>query len=167
MAQRSLVGHEPRVRARVRVQGTVQGVGFRPFVYRLAESLGVGGFVRNDSSGVLLELEGPARAVHDLLRSLEREPPPLAVLDHVETSWLEPQGADEFLILQSAPEEAPNAPVTADTATCEQCLNELFDSSDRRFRYPFINCTNCGPRFTIVRGVPYDRPLTTMADFAM
>jgi hydrogenase maturation protein HypF len=167
MAQRSLTGHETRVRARVRVQGTVQGVGFRPFVYRLAEVLGVGGFVRNDSSGVLLELEGSARAVQDLLTSLEREPPPLAVLDRVETSWLEPQGADEFLILQSAPDEAPNAPVTADSATCEQCLIELFDSSNRRFRYPFINCTNCGPRFTIVRGVPYDRPLTTMASFAM
>ncbi|MGN6166882.1 MAG: carbamoyltransferase HypF [Solirubrobacteraceae bacterium] len=167
MAPQPVAAHETRVRARVRVQGAVQGVGFRPFVYRLAEALGVGGFVRNDSSGVLLELEGSAGAVQELLRRVEREPPPLAVLDRVETTWLEPQGADDFLILQSAPEDAPNAPVTADSATCEQCLTELFDPSDRRFRYPFINCTNCGPRFTIVRGVPYDRPLTTMAGFRM
>jgi hydrogenase maturation protein HypF len=167
MTAHSAAPNQSRVRARVRVQGTVQGVGFRPFVYRLAESLGVGGFVRNDSSGVLLEFEGPERAVYDLLRQLEREPPPLAVLERLETSWVEPQGAEEFLILQSASEEAPNAPVTADTATCDQCLIELFDSSDRRFRYPFINCTNCGPRFTIVRAVPYDRPLTTMAAFRM
>ena len=167
MARSSLAGHQTRVRARVRVEGTVQGVGFRPFVYRLAEALGVGGFVRNDSSGVLLELEGPAPAVHDLLARLKREPPPLAVLDRLETTWLDPQGADEFLIVPSAPDEAPNAPVTVDAATCEECLAELFDPADRRFRYPFINCTNCGPRFTIVRGVPYDRPLTTMASFRM
>ncbi|MBV9167903.1 MAG: carbamoyltransferase HypF [Solirubrobacterales bacterium] len=167
MAAQSLAAGEARVRARVKVQGTVQGVGFRPFVYRLAEALGVGGFVRNDSNGVLLELEGPVPAVRDLLARLEREPPPLAVLDRLETSWLEPRGVEEFLILQSASDEAPNAPVTADAATCEDCLAELFDSSDRRYRYPFINCTNCGPRFTIVRGVPYDRPLTTMAAFQM
>src|SRR5436305_635938 len=102
--------------ARVRVQGTVQGVGFRPFVDRLAEGAGVGGFVRNDSSGVVLELEGPARSVHDVLSRLEREAPPLAVLDRLETSWHEPQGADRFLILQSASEEPPNAPVSVDSA---------------------------------------------------
>jgi hydrogenase maturation protein HypF len=145
----------------------VQGVGFRPFVYRLAEEARVGGFVRNDSSGVVLELEGPARAVDDVLSRLKCEAPPLAVLDRLETSWHEPQGADGFRILQSASEEAPNAPVSVDSATCEQCLSELFDPSDRRFRYPFINCTDCGPRFTIVLGVPYDRPLTTMAGFEM
>ena len=155
------------VRARVRVQGTVQGVGFRPFVYRLAEGAGVTGFVRNDSSGVVLELEGPRRAVEDVLSRLQREAPPLAVLDRLETSWHQPHGADQFLILPSASDDAPNAPVSVDSTTCEQCLVELFDPSDRRFRYPFINCTNCGPRFTIVRGVPYDRQLTTMANFEM
>ena len=167
MATQAAAASGSRVRARVRVQGTVQGVGFRPFVYRLAEGAGVTGFVRNDSSGVVLELEGPRRAVEDVLSRLQREAPPLAVLDRLETSWHQPHGADQFLILPSASDDAPNAPVSVDSTTCEQCLVELFDPSDRRFRYPFINCTNCGPRFTIVRGVPYDRQLTTMANFEM
>ncbi len=167
MTPQPLAAHATRVRARVRVRGTVQGVGFRPFVFKLAEALAVGGFVRNDSNGVLLEVEGPAGAVRELISRLEHEPPPLAVIERLETSWIEPQASDRFSILQSEPDQAPNAPVTADTATCEDCLRELLNPADRRFRYPFINCTNCGPRFTIVHGIPYDRPLTTMADFKM
>ena len=157
----------PRVRKRIRVEGTVQGVGFRPYVYRLARELGLAGYVLNDARGVLLEVEGPDNAVHEFLHRLELEAPPLAVLEHVIVSALEPTGAEGFKIELSPQGQLANAPVTPDTSTCADCLRELFDPSDRRFRYPFINCTNCGPRFTIVRGVPYDRPLTTMAGFQM
>ncbi len=163
----ALTAREQRARARVRIEGTVQGVGFRPFAYRLARELGLGGFVRNDSRGVALELEGADASIRSFLTRLELEAPPLAVLERVQTEWVKPEGASEFLILESAPGSGPDAPVTADSATCEDCLRELFDPADRRYRYPFINCTNCGPRFTIVCGVPYDRPLTTMSGFEM
>jgi hydrogenase maturation protein HypF len=156
-----------RRRARVRVHGTVQGVGFRPYVYRLAGELSLGGFVLNDSEGVLLEVEGRAAAVEQFLSRLAVDAPPLAVLEQVLTEERPPTGDRGFAILESPRGGVPDAPVTPDTATCADCLRELFDPADRRFRYPFINCTNCGPRFTIVRGVPYDRPLTTMAGFTM
>jgi hydrogenase maturation protein HypF len=156
-----------RRRARVRVTGTVQGVGFRPYVYRLAGELSLGGFVLNDAHGVLIEVEGESDAVDRFLARLPSEAPPLAVLERVVVEERSASGAAEFTIRESVGGEIPDAPVTPDTATCEACLHELFDPADRRFRYPFINCTNCGPRFTIVRGVPYDRPLTTMAGFAM
>jgi hydrogenase maturation protein HypF len=156
-----------RTSARVRIEGTVQGVGFRPFAFRLAQELELGGCVYNDARGVVVEAEGVAGAVEEFVRRLSNDAPSLAVLDRVEVEWLAPQGTAQFRILQSAAGQAPNAPVTPDTATCADCLDELFDPDDRRFRYPFINCTNCGPRFTIVRGVPYDRPLTTMAGFTM
>ncbi len=156
-----------RRRIRVRVDGTVQGVGFRPYVYRLAGELGLSGFVFNDPRGVLLEVEGGASAVEQFLGRLARDAPPLAVLERMRTEERAPTGETQFTIRESASGGVPDAPVTPDTATCHECVEELFDPSDRRFRYPFINCTNCGPRFTIVRGVPYDRPLTTMAAFAM
>jgi len=156
-----------RRRARARVQGTVQGVGFRPYVYRLAGELGLGGFVLNDAHGVLLEVEGSAAAVAAFLSRLEPEAPPLAVLERVSAEDREPQGEHRFAILESPRGGVADAPVTPDSATCADCLRELFDPEDRRFRYPFTNCTNCGPRFTIVRGIPYDRPYTTMADFRM
>ena len=156
-----------RARLRVRVEGTVQGVGFRPYVYRLAHELGLGGHVLNDSRGVLLEIEGPEAAVAQFMARLEPDAPPLAVLDRIASERLEPAGSDCFAILASDRGAPANAPVTPDSATCADCLRELFDPRDRRSRYPFINCTNCGPRFTIVRGVPYDRPLTTMAGFQM
>ncbi|HEY5430575.1 MAG TPA: Sua5/YciO/YrdC/YwlC family protein, partial [Solirubrobacteraceae bacterium] len=156
-----------RRRARVRVHGTVQGVGFRPYVYRLAGELGLGGFVFNDAHGVLIEVEGNARAVRAFLARLESDPPPLAVLDEVLTTDRPPTGAGGFAILPSPGAGTPDAAVTPDTGMCADCRRELGDPADRRFRYPFINCTNCGPRFTIVRGIPYDRPLTTMAGFAM
>jgi hydrogenase maturation protein HypF len=156
-----------RVRISARVEGTVQGVGFRPFVYRLARELGLDGFVLNDASGVLLEVEGDERAVETFLARLGGEPPPLAVLERVSVREREPTGERGFAIRESPRGESANAPITPDTATCADCLREMFDPADRRFRYPFINCTDCGPRFTIVRGVPYDRPLTTMSAFAM
>jgi hydrogenase maturation protein HypF len=154
-------------RTRARVRGTVQGVGFRPYVYRLACELSLSGFVLNDSRGVLLEVEGSPVAVREFLARLEPEAPPLAVLEQVSTEERDPTGAASFAILESPRGGIADAPVTPDSATCSECLDELFDPGDCRYRYPFINCTNCGPRFTIVRGVPYDRPLTTMAGFEM
>jgi hydrogenase maturation protein HypF len=154
-------------RVRVRVRGTVQGVGFRPYVYRLAGELGLSGFVLNDAHGVLLEVEGSADAIETFLARLEPDAPPLAVLEQVSTQARAPTGADGFAIRTSPQGGVADAPVTPDSATCSACLAELLDPGDRRYRYPFINCTNCGPRFTIVRGVPYDRPLTTMVGFAM
>jgi hydrogenase maturation protein HypF len=156
-----------RARLRVRVTGTVQGVGFRPYVYRLASELSLGGFVLNDAHGVLIEVEGSAPVVDRFLARLPSEAPPLAVVERVAVDELAVSGDVAFAIRESVGGQVPDAPVTPDTATCEDCLRELSDPADRRFRYPFINCTNCGPRFTIVRGVPYDRPLTTMAGFAM
>jgi hydrogenase maturation protein HypF len=156
-----------RRRARVRVQGTVQGVGFRPYVHRLARELGLAGYVLNDSRGVLVEIEGAADGIAAFVARLAPEAPPLAVLEDVLVSDLKPTGDGGFEIRPSPHGELADVPVTPDSATCDDCLRELLDPSDRRYRYPFINCTNCGPRFTIVRGVPYDRPLTTMAGFAM
>jgi hydrogenase maturation protein HypF len=156
-----------RIRTRARVEGTVQGVGFRPFVYRLAAELMLSGWVLNDERGVLLEVEGPAEAVDVFIRRLPAEAPALADVERVLPEARRPEGGAGFRIVESERSGAPDALVSPDTATCDDCLRELFDPADRRYRYPFINCTNCGPRFTIVRGVPYDRPLTTMAGFEM
>ena len=152
---------------RARVEGTVQGVGFRPHVHRLTRELELAGFVRNDTRGVTIEVEGRAEAVEGFVARLAAEAPPLADVERVDREELAPTGARGFTIVPSNAAGRPAAPVSPDTATCADCLAELFDPVDRRFRYPFVNCTNCGPRFTIVRGVPYDRPLTTMAGFAM
>jgi hydrogenase maturation protein HypF len=154
-------------RIQVRVAGTVQGVGFRPHVYRLARELALDGFVLNDAQGVLLEIEGPDPAIDEFLERLRSQAPPLARIEHVEAAARPPTGQAGFRIVASRGGGDQDAPVSPDTATCADCLAELEDPADRRFRYPFINCTNCGPRFTIVRGVPYDRPATTMAGFRM
>ena len=157
------------IRTAVRVEGVVQGVGFRPFVYTLATGLGLTGHVGNDLDGVFVEVEGPAAAVGEFLTRLERDAPPLARIERVTTTVIAPRRSASFAIAASRGEPARRRRtlVSADTATCADCLRELSDPADRRFGYPFINCTNCGPRFTIVRDVPYDRPLTTMAPFAM
>jgi hydrogenase maturation protein HypF len=155
------------VRTAVRVEGVVQGVGFRPFVYALATGLGLTGLVGNDLDGVFAEVEGPAAAVTEFLRRLEREAPPLARIERVSTRAMSPARSASFVIAASASAGPRRTLVSADTATCADCLAELSDPADRRYKYPFINCTNCGPRFTIVRDVPYDRPLTTMAPFTM
>ena len=159
-----------RRRVAVRVEGTVQGVGFRPFVFRLAHELGVAGWVRNDEHGVLAEIEGPADAVETFMTRVRADAPPLAEVGRVTAEERAVRDDTGFAIVASAVAEAggpPSAPITPDSATCADCLAELSDRADRRYRYPFINCTNCGPRFTIVRGVPYDRALTTMAAFTM
>jgi len=152
---------------RARVAGQVQGVGFRPHVFRLTHELRLGGYVRNDSRGVVVEVEGDGGKVERFLTRLADEAPPLARVEGVEVHEVVPTGAAGFTIVASDAGGEPSAPVSPDTATCADCLAELFDPTDRRYRYPFVNCTNCGPRFTIVRGMPYDRPLTTMAGFAM
>lgn len=154
-------------RVRARVAGTVQGVGFRPYVHRLAGELALAGYVRNDERGVLLEVEGGEEAVERFAARLQGEPPPLAKIESVAWEVMPATGEREFHIVESVHGGAPQALVAPDTPTCADCLAELFDPADRRHRYPFVNCTNCGPRFTIVRGVPYDRSLTTMAGFAM
>ncbi|HYI36685.1 MAG TPA: carbamoyltransferase HypF [Thermoleophilaceae bacterium] len=156
--------HRERVRARV--EGTVQGVGFRPHVHRLAGDLGLAGWVLNDSRGVLVEVEGPPEALERFLHRVAADAPPLAVVERVTPELVEATGRAGFTIRASAP-GAPEALVAADAATCPDCLAEVLDPADRRHGYPFANCTNCGPRFTIVTAVPYDRPLTTMAAFEM
>ena len=154
-------------RVRARVEGTVQGVGFRPYVYRLAGELGVSGHVLNDSEGVVVEVEAAPETVDRFLARLRAEAPPLAQVERVVAEPLAETGETGFAIRESPRGGEPSAAVTPDSATCADCLSELFDPADRRFGYPFINCTNCGPRFTIVRDVPYDRPNTTMAGFTM
>ncbi|HEV2450860.1 MAG TPA: carbamoyltransferase HypF [Streptosporangiaceae bacterium] len=155
------------MRVKARVEGTVQGVGFRPFVYSLATRLGLGGLVGNDADGVFLEVEGPPGAVKEFLAALRDEAPPLARIERVAATGIPPDGTTAFTIVPSQPGGQRRTLVPADSATCADCLAELADPADRRFGYPFINCTNCGPRFTIIRDVPYDRPLTTMAAFTM
>jgi hydrogenase maturation protein HypF len=151
----------------VRVEGIVQGVGFRPFVHALARRLGLAGLVGNDAGGVFVEVEGSAETVERFLEALAAEAPPLAVIERVTATPLEPTGVAGFAIAPSLAGGDRQTLVSPDTATCADCLRELADPADRRYRYPFINCTNCGPRFTIVRDVPYDRPATTMAAFEL
>ncbi len=163
----SSVVEPERRRVRARVEGIVQGVGFRPHAYRLASELGCAGWVLNDDRGVLLEVEADPSTVSAFLARLSTEAPPLARVERVTPQERRPAGGSGFQILPSRGGGESRAPISPDTATCVACLHELFDPADRRHRYPFINCTDCGPRFTIIRGVPYDRPLTTMAGFVM
>ncbi len=149
------------------MEGIVQGVGFRPFVHALAARLGLAGGVANDSAGVTVDVEGARDAVAQFLAALERDAPPLALIERVTSREVPARGETSFVIAPSETGRDRQALVSPDVATCDDCLRELFDPADRRFRYPFINCTNCGPRFTIVRDVPYDRAATTMAEFAM
>lgn len=151
----------------VRVEGIVQGVGFRPYVFKLAGSLGLGGFILNDEHGVLIEVEGPGAAIDEFCARLPAEAPPLARVERLVTEPLERRGAVGFAIAPSRGEGAARTLIGPDIATCDDCLAELGDPGDRRYRYPFTNCTNCGPRFTIVTGIPYDRPQTTMAPFTL
>lgn len=151
---------------RIRVRGQVQGVGFRPFVYRLAQELKLAGWVRNDGEGVDIEAQGAAQAVEALIVRLETEAPPLASVTAVEAAEAPLSDAHGFEIKVSRHGTA-NTSVTPDTTTCPDCLAELFDPACRRWRHAFINCTHCGPRYTLTRHLPYDRPHTSMAAFAM
>jgi hydrogenase maturation protein HypF len=154
-------------RARVAISGAVQGVGFRPLVYRLATELGLGGWVLNSSQGVQIEVEGERGRVRQFLHRVENERPPLSVIRKLEYSFLDPVGSPVFEIRSSGEHGAKTALIQPDSATCADCVREIFDPANRRYRYPFNNCTNCGPRFTIVESMPFDRVNTSMKGFAM
>jgi hydrogenase maturation protein HypF len=157
-----------RVKRRaVLVRGVVQGVGFRPFVYRLALETHLAGSIGNNTDGVTIEIEGPGEGIDEFLRRLRTDAPPMARIDSVAVHDLEPTGESEFRIVTSQVLGSVSTGIPADSATCADCLRELLDVHDRRYRYPFLNCTNCGPRFTITRRIPYDRPQTSMAAFPM
>lgn len=160
-------GESDRTRYRIAVKGTVQGVGFRPFIYNLAQSLGLKGFVLNDARGVVVEVEGAAAKTAEFLTALSQRPPLLARVTAIEHEELAPAGYYRFEILHSAADAAKEALIPPDVALCGDCARETFDPADRHYLYPFTNCTNCGPRFTIIEEVPYDRPRTSMAGFKM
>ncbi|NBC33533.1 MAG: carbamoyltransferase HypF [Alphaproteobacteria bacterium] len=155
----------PLARRRVRVRGLVQGVGFRPYVYALARAHGLTGWVLNDGDGVLLEVQGFETG--RFLTDLERRPPPLARIDAVEATGMPAQAGECNFTIRESEGGAVSTAISADAAVCPDCLAELFDPADRRYRYPFLNCTHCGPRYTITRRLPYDRPQTAMAGFPL
>lgn len=152
---------------RVEIKGIVQGVGFRPFIYRLAKRLRLAGVVFNSSSGVVIEIEGKESSIDTFLKKIVLDAPPLAKIDNIDFSFQPLNNRTSFEIKESLPEEGGFIPIAPDISICKECLNELFLPTDKRFQYPFINCTNCGPRFTIIKDVPYDREQTTMDKFRM
>jgi hydrogenase maturation protein HypF len=154
-------------RRAILIRGIVQGVGFRPFVYNLATRLHLGGFVKNQSGSVLIEAEGEPLPLESLLAELAERPPPLAHIEHLSWEPRLPVGECQFCIQSSESDQASPIYVSPDVATCPECLAEVLDPGDRRYGYPFLNCTNCGPRLTIITGAPYDRQRTTMAAFPM
>ena len=154
-------------RTRLVIRGAVQGVGFRPFVFRLATGLGLRGWVNNSSQGVYVEVEGPRAALDEFLLRVERERPPRSFIQSLEATHLDPAGYADFQIRPSDAAGEKTALVLPDIATCRECLHEIFDPANRRHRYPFTNCTHCGPRFSIIEALPYDRPHTSMKAFVM
>ena len=155
------------IRMHIQVRGIVQGVGFRPFVYKLAKSLGLSGYVFNSSAGVTIEIEGSGAQVEDFLKALKQDPPQLAEIAEIAVSNIAVEGGAGFSILHSREEAGEFALVSPDTGTCEACWRDFGDPSNRRYGYPFTNCTHCGPRYTIIRDIPYDRATTTMSSFKM
>ena len=151
----------------IHIQGIVQGVGFRPFVFGLAQKYNLIGWVRNTSAGVNIKAEGPQLSLENFIQALQTEAPPLSQIDLFEYSWQASKGFDRFEIHHSTADSTSFQPISPDISICLDCLAELFTQNDKRFRYPFINCTNCGPRFTIIKDIPYDRPMTTMSPFPM
>ena len=157
----------PLINKRLHITGIVQGVGFRPTVFNLAQRFALTGWVLNNAHGVEIELRGPAADVLAFIQDLRQNPPPLAVINSFLVETAPDQPFSGFEIRHSEDNPADFLPVSPDLAICPDCRRELFDPSDRRFRYPFINCTNCGPRFSIVNSIPYDRPNTSMAGFPL
>lgn len=161
------MSYEGATRLCIEIHGAVQGVGFRPFVFRLATALGLTGWVLNDVRGVFIEVEGPPKVVAQFADRLPHELPPRAVIYAIEQVWAAPSGYTSFTIRQSAAQGVRRVLLLPDSAPCADCLREIRDPRDRRFAYPFTNCTNCGPRFTIIEALPYDRPATTMRHFTL
>jgi len=155
------------VRRHIQVRGIVQGVGFRPFVYKLAKSLGLSGYVFNSSAGVTIEIEGSGSGVEDFLKTLKEGPPQLAEIAEIAVSEIAVEGGAGFSILNSREKAGEFALVSPDAGTCDACWRDFGDPSNRRYGYPFTNCTHCGPRYTIIRDIPYDRATTTMSSFKM
>lgn len=163
-----MISKKMKTRAQIQIRGIVQGVGFRPFVFALAKKNALKGEVLNNATGVLVDVEGENEKIESFICELRANPPPLSVIESVSRHDISKKANFQtFEILASETSGERNVPVSADIATCADCLRELFDPNDRRYRYPFINCTNCGPRFTIIENVPYDRARTTMRDFEM
>jgi hydrogenase maturation protein HypF len=152
---------------RIQIRGVVQGVGFRPWVYRLARQAGIGGRVRNDALGVTIDAFGHHAALDNFVRGLQSTPPPAAVISGLESQAITAEPAGGFVIVESQHCDQRRVSIPADLATCAACAADIADPTNRRYRYPFTNCTDCGPRFTIAGDVPYDRPATTMAAFTM
>ncbi|MEW5798348.1 MAG: carbamoyltransferase HypF [Bacteroidota bacterium] len=155
------------VRAKIIIRGAVQGVGFRPFVFRLAKELDLSGWVNNDSTGVFIEIESAKPTIEKFLARLHAEKPPLSSIYSTETTYLDPVGYTDFSIRESGKNGSPTTLILPDIAVCDECLKEMNDPANRRYRYPFINCTHCGPRYSIIESLPYDRPNTTMKKFLM
>ncbi len=154
-------------RVHIVIRGAVQGVGFRPFIYKLAKEMDLKGFVLNSSLGVFIEAESDRNILQNFILRIEKEKPPLSLINSLEATFLDPLNYNEFEIRESKNEEETSALILPDISTCPDCLDELFDPENRRYLYPFINCTNCGPRFSIIESLPYDRPNTSMKEFAM
>ena len=159
--------NKPLARIKATVRGIVQGVGFRPFIYNLAGRHNLSGYVANTGSGVDIEVEGERGAVEAFIRAIRAEKPPLAEITHLETEAIPSLQEGDFVIRPSRAGAGQAALISPDIGLCDDCLREMTDPEDRRYRYPFVNCTNCGPRYTITRGIPYDRELTSMAPFRM
>ena len=167
--QRTVGNTDPARRERLKMvlRGAVQGVGFRPFVYRLATELKLNGYVSNTAQGVFIEVEGRLNFLEQFQRRIQTEKPPRAIVQSIKSSFLDAIGYDAFEICESEERGDKTAFILPDIATCVDCLREILDPTNRRFRYPFTNCTNCGPRFSIVEALPYDRSNTSMKKFVM
>ena len=155
------------IRFQISIKGAVQGVGFRPFIFKLANNLGVKGFVSNTLQGVMIEAEGKEESLKKFIERINNDKPPISLIQNISISILKPANHSNFIIKQSELKGSPNAFILPDIATCKDCYDEIFNSKDRRYLYPFTNCTNCGPRFSITISLPYDRANTTMAKFIM
>ncbi|MEA1981806.1 MAG: acylphosphatase, partial [candidate division Zixibacteria bacterium] len=163
----NLHGTDKIIRRKLYINGIVQGVGFRPFIYRIANENKLAGFVNNDSQGVIIEIEGLSDNIEIFEKLLESDLPPLAKIDIINIEDIKIKNDKNFEIKTSQAVETANTLISPDIATCDKCLEELFNPDDRRYQYPFINCTNCGPRYTIIDSIPYDRPFTSMKIFPM
>ncbi|HEU5050566.1 MAG TPA: acylphosphatase, partial [Gemmatimonadales bacterium] len=159
------VAAPPRVARRLRITGVVQGVGFRPFVHRLAMRHALAGWVRNVAGEVRIEVEGADESIEEFITAITREAPPLARIEGLDVEAGTAEGRERFVIEESEDPAGFRQPVSPDVALCAACEAELFDPADRRFRYPFITCTDCGPRFTVIEAMPYDRERTSMRRF--